>query len=232
MKINRDLLVEDIKKFPGLILAFMVCAYGIAQMKNLNIGMNSWTTLNLGLSLKVGIDFGKISQLMGLIIILFSLALKIYPGIGTILNMYFIGFFIDIIDKYNLTLISENYFLKIIILFWGLAVFSYGIYFYMSFELGAGPRDGLLVGLVKITGISVTYMKPFIEITVLILGFLLGGTVGIGTIIVTFCGGYILDKIFLWKNFNPKETHQRKFTDYIIVDIDNKDEKNKEKTQV
>lgn len=226
MILNKDLLINDIKKIPGLILAFIVCAYGIAQIKNLNIGMNSWATLNLGLSYKSGIDFGKISQLIGLTIILFSLALKIYPGFGTILNMYFIGFFIDIIDKYNLTIIPESYFLKIIVLFWGLAVFSYGIYFYLSFELGAGPRDGLMVGLVKLTGISVTYMKPSIEITVLVIGFLLGGTVGIGTIIVTFCGGYILDKIFIWKSFNPKETAQRKFTDYIISDKEKNEDLN------
>jgi len=130
--------------------------------------------------------------------------------------MYFIGLFIDIMDKYNLTLSPENYILKIIVLFFGLTIFNYGIYFYLKYELGAGPRDGLMVGMVKLTGISVKYIKPGIEITILIIGFILGGTVGIGTVLVTLFGGYILDIIFKLKNFNPKETNQRKFSDYII----------------
>lgn len=217
MTINNNLLLKDIKKIPGLLLAFVICAYGLAQMKNVNIGMSSWATLNLGIAFKTGIGYGKASQLIGLAIILFSLSLKIYPGIGTILNMYFIGLLVDIIDKYNLTIIPENNILKIVALFWGLIVLSYGIYSYLRFELGAGPRDGLMVGLVKITGISVRYIKPLIEITVLLIGFLLGGTIGIGTIIVTFSGGYVLDEIFKWKNFNPQETNQRKLSDYIVL---------------
>lgn len=217
MSINNELILEDIKKIPGLLLAFVICAYGLAQMKNVNIGMNSWATLNLGIAFKTSIDYGKASQLVGLAIILFSLSLRIYPGMGTILNMYFIGLFVDTIDKYNLTITPANYLLRIIALIWGLFVFSYGIYAYLKFELGAGPRDGLMVGLVKITGISVRYIKPIIEITVLLIGFLLGGTIGIGTIIVTFFGGYILDKIFKWKDFSPKTTKQRKLSDYIIV---------------
>lgn len=216
MKIDKEILLEDIKKIPGLLLAFIVCAFGISQMKNLNLGMNPWGTFHIGLSYKTGLEFGTISQLVGFIIILISLFLKIYPGLGTILNMFFIGLFINIIDKYNLTFVPENYILKIIALFGGLIIFSYGIYFYLKFGLGAGPRDGLMVGLMKITGISVTYIKPSIEITVLFIGFLLGGTVGIGTIIVTFFGGYVLNLIFKWKDFDPKKINQRKLSDYII----------------
>ncbi len=223
MTINKELLLQDIKKMPGLLLGFVFCAYGLAQMKNVGIGLNSWGTLNLGLALKTGLKFGVISQLLGLTIILLSLTLKIYPGIGTILNMFFIGLFVDIIDKYNLIFFSENYILKVIILFWGLIVLNFGIYSYLKHELGAGPRDGLMVGLIKITGISVKYIKPAIEITVLIIGFLLGGTVGIGTILATLFGGYILEQIFNWKNFNPKETNQRKLSDYIEVNKPAKD---------
>ncbi|MBS4539512.1 membrane protein [Clostridium sp. D2Q-11] len=217
MIINKELLIKDMKKFPGLLLAFLFCAYGLAQMKNLEIGMHSWSTLNLGLSTITNLSFGFVSQLIGLTIILFSLFLRIYPGIGTIFNMYFIGLFIDLIDHFNLTLTPENYILKIFVLLFSLIVLSYGIFYYLSFELGAGPRDGLMVGLVKITGINVKYIKPAIEVTVLIIGFLLGGTVGLGTIIVTFFGGYILDIIFKWKNFDPHTTTQRKLSDYLVI---------------
>ncbi|HZK57056.1 MAG TPA: hypothetical protein VFD17_02000, partial [Clostridia bacterium] len=94
----------------------------------------------------------------------------------------------------------------------------YGLYSYLKFELGAGPRDGLMVGLVKATGLDVKYIKTGMELVVLAVGYLLGGTVGIGTIISTFSGGYMLDRIFRWKGFNPKETCQRKLTDYLVRD--------------
>jgi uncharacterized membrane protein YczE len=217
MKLNKKMLTEDIKKVPGLIFAFLIIAYGMVQMKDIGIGMHSWATLNLGIIKVTHLPFGRISQLVGLTIILFSLFLKIYPGIGTVLNMIFIGFFIDLIDPFPITFTPNNYILKILAFYFGIVLFSYGIYLYLSYELGAGPRDGLMVGLVKITGLSVKYIKPAIELTVLVIGFLLGGTVGLGTVLVSLTSGYILDLILQWKDFNPKQTQQKKLTDYLLT---------------
>lgn len=218
MVLNKKLLVEDIKKIPGLILAFAICGYGTIQIKVADLGMEPWDTLVLGISDKTGMDFGRVTQLVGLVIILFSIAVKIYPGMATILNMFFIGFFADIVSKFNIVLSPQNYFLKIIVLLYGNFVLSYGLYSYLKFELGAGPRDGLMVGLVKITGLDVRYIKPGIELIALLAGYLLGGTVGVGTIISTFVGGYMLDRIFRWRGFNPKTTCQRKLSEYLISD--------------
>ncbi|PAB58632.1 hypothetical protein CCE28_14210 [Anaeromicrobium sediminis] len=216
MRINREMMLEDMKKLPSLFIGFFLCAYGIAQMKGANIGMNSWGTLNLGLVNKFAVEFGRVTQIIGILVILFSLTLKIYPGMGTILNMYFIGMFIDMIDKVHIIWRPETYPLKVVSLFLGLLIFNYGVYFYIRQELGAGPRDGLMVGLIKITGLSATYIRPAIELTVLVVGYLLGGIVGIGTVIVTLCGGYILNKIFVFNGFDPKKTNQRKIYDYFI----------------
>ncbi|QUH18554.1 YczE/YyaS/YitT family protein [Alkaliphilus sp. B6464] len=224
MTINKEMLIEDVKKIPGLFLGFLICAYGIAQIKVLNFGMAPWDTLVLGIASKTGLEFGKVTQIMGFIIILFSITIKIYPGIGTILNMTFVGLFVDLISKFNIVLSPENYFLKILVLFYALIVLNYGLYRYLRFELGAGPRDGLMVGLVQITGLSVKYVRTGLESVVLLVGFLLGGTVGLGTVIATLSGGYVLDKIFRWKSFDPKATCQRKLSDYVAI--------NKSKTQV
>ncbi len=218
MKLNRELLTEDVKKIPGLILAFAICGYGMVQIKVVNLGMAPWDTLDLGISDRTGIDFGKATQIVGLAIILFSIAVKIYPGIATILNMFFIGFFADIISKFNIVLVPQHYFLKIVVLFYGNIILNYGLYSYLKFESGAGPRDGLMVGLVKTTGLDVKYIKTGIELIALIVGYLLGGTVGIGTIISTFSGGYMLDRIFRWKGFDPKIIRQRRLTDYLVSD--------------
>lgn len=218
MTINKEMIIEDVKKIPGLILGFFICAYGIAQIKVLNFGMAPWDTLILGIASKTGMEFGKVTQIIGLVIILFSITIKIYPGIGTILNMTFVGFFVDLISKLNILLVPENLIFKLLALFYGLLVLNYGLCSYLKYELGAGPRDGLMVGLVKITGLDVKYVRTGIEAIVLVVGFLLGGTVGIGTVISTLSGGYILDRIFQWRKFDAKTTCQKKLSDYLIVD--------------
>lgn len=218
MKLNTELFIKDTKKIAGLILAFAIYGYGAIQIKVVNLGMAPWETLALGVSNKTGMSFGKVTQIIGVIIILSSIFIKIYPGIATVLNMLCIGFFADVVSKFNIVLVPQNYFLKIIVLFYGSFILSYGIYSYLKYELGAGPRDGLMVGLVKMTGLDVKYIKTGIEAIVLIAGYLLGGTVGIGTIISTFIGGYMLDRIFRWKGFDPKKTCQRKLTDYLMSD--------------
>ncbi len=218
MTLNKELLINDVKKIGGLILAFAICGYGTMQIKVVGLGMEPWDTLILGISNKTGMNFGRITQAVGFIIILFSVLIKIYPGMATILNMFFIGFFADITAKLNIVLVPENYFLKIIVLFYGNIILSYGLYSYLKYELGAGPRDGLMVGLVKLTGLDVKYIKTGIELIVLTVGYVFGGTLGIGTIISTFSGGYMLDRIFRWKGFDPRRTHQRKLSEYLISD--------------
>lgn len=218
MTLNKKLLIDDLKKTGGLIFSFIIYAYGVIQIKVLNLGMAPWETLALGINNQTGIDFGKIIQGVGFIIICLSVFIKIYPGIGTIFNMVCIGFFADIIARLNIVLVAQNYILKIILVFYGNIIISIGIYNYLKYELGAGPRDGLMLGLVQITGLDVKYIRTGIESIVLLVGYLLGGTVGIGTLISAFSGGYILNKIFDIKGFNPRETYQRKLTDYLLTD--------------
>jgi len=217
MKIDKQMLFKDIKQVPKLIIAFLIIAYGMVQMKDVSIGMHAWATLTLGLMKVTNLNFGQLSQLIGLTIILISMIIKIYPGLATLLNMFFIGFFIDLIDPFPITFVPDSFLLKLIAFYLGIIIFSYGIYLYLSFEMGAGPRDGLMVGLVKLTGYRVAYVRPAIELTVLIIGAILGGKLGIGTVLISITGGYILDWIFQWKNFDAKETNQRILTDYFIT---------------
>lgn len=218
MTLNKELLIGDVKKSIYLILSFAIYAYGVIQVKALDLGMAPWETFALGVNNKTGIDFGKVTQGVGFIIIIISIFIKIYPGIGTILNMIFIGFFADLISKFNIVLMPQNYLLKILILFYGIIIMNIGVYNYLRFEIGAGPRDGLMLGLVKITDLDVKYIKTAIEVLVLLIGYLLGGRVGVGTLISAFSGGYVLNKIFKWKNFDSKKTKQRKLTDYLVSD--------------
>ncbi len=203
-----------LKSFIRLFIGFFILALGIVIMYKAGIGMTPWGTFHVGLMKVTGLTLGRISQLVGLIVILFSMFLKIYPGLATLLNMFFIGFFIDLINPLNIYPQPSSKILQCIMCLIGLWVFSLGIYLYISCGLGAGPRDGLMVGLIKITGLSATYIKPAIEITVIVTGIILGGPFGIGTFLIAFLGGKFLDIIFNIADYDPAETKHISFSNF------------------
>lgn len=213
---NSSALKKTIKNLPRLLLGFVIIALGINLSLYADLGTNPWGTFHQGISRITPLSFGQVTQLTGVVIILLSLIIKIYPGIGTILNMLLIGFTVDFMDALNLISTPDSLIMKILFLIVGTFLFNYGVYIYLSCELGAGPRDGLMVGLVKITGKSVSVIRPIIEVTIVIIGILLGGAYGVGTILNAFGGGYVLNKIFNFYNFNPKSIRQMVVTDYLL----------------
>jgi len=214
---NPIVIKKMLKNIPKLMFGFAIIAMGINLTLYANLGLNPWGTFHQGLAGISGLSFGAASQITGLLIIAMSLFIKIYPGIGTILNMFFIGFLVDAFDAMHFIPLSDNLAVKILYLIIGTFLFNYGVYVYLSCELGAGPRDGLLVGIVKLTGLSVSIVRPIIEITILLIGIFMGGSYGIGTVLNAIGGGYILNTIFKYHKFNPKETKQMVITDLIAV---------------
>ncbi|HHT49891.1 MAG TPA: hypothetical protein GXZ78_00215 [Eubacteriaceae bacterium] len=196
-----------------LFLGFFICALGMILMIYANLGADPWSTFQKGLSDTTGISIGKISQIVGLIIIIINISLKIVPGIATVLNMYFIGFFMDIIENTGIITIPSTFLVRIFFLLLGMLLFNGGIWIYLQNGLGAGPRDGLMLGLTKKLNLSITIIKTSIEVTVLVIGVLLGGPLGIGTVTAALGGGYLLDKIFQIAKFDSKNTYQRTFMD-------------------
>lgn len=214
---NMPAIKKSVMNLPRLMLGFIIIAFGTNLTIYANMGMNPWGTFHQGVSSITGLSFGLVTQLTGVIIILLSLFIKIYPGIGTLLNMFFIGFLVDSFDAMHFIPKSDLISVRTVYLIIGTFLFNYGIYVYMSCGLGAGPRDGLLVGLVKITGLSVSIMRPIIEVTIVITGILLGGSYGVGTLLNAFGGGYILNAVFRFYKFNPKEVKQMKITDLLTT---------------
>ena len=212
---NLTAIKKTLNHLPKLLLGFVVISVGIQLTLHADLGMNPWGTFHQGVSMISSFTFGQVTQLTGIVIILFSLFLKIYPGIGTLLNMYLLGLFVDTIEAFHLVPIPDSVFMRVIYLLIGTFLFNYGVYIYLSCELGAGPRDGLLVGLVRITGHKVSIIRPMIELSVITVGVILGGTFGIGTLLNAFAGGYILNTIFEFHKFNPKTTRQMVITDYL-----------------
>lgn len=218
---NKQELNKMLKNLPRLFFGFFLCALGISMMLHADLGISPWDIFHKGLSTQTGLTFGQASQLTGLLVIGVSIPLGILPGIATILNMYFIGFFIDLINKSGMLSTPSVIISKLILIYLGMIVFSAGVFFYLSSNLGAGPRDGLMIGLVQKLNKSVSLIKTVIEISVLIIGYILGGPLGIGTVLIAISFGTILQTIFKIGKFDANSNKQLNLKEqYKILFVD------------
>lgn len=211
-----EVLKKDLLKIPILFLGFVLLSLGMILTMKAGLGMSSWGVLHQGIA-KVSIfTFGEVTIILGVVILTLSvLLIKTKVGIGTIANALFIGFILDFFEvsiKYE----PDTYLSKGILFLAGLLIMTFGRSLYISTRLGPGPRDGIFVGLSRITQIDVKYVKPAVELTVLSIGYILGGTVGVGTLITMFFSGYLVQFYFEKLGFDPKSEKQRSFREYTF----------------
>ena len=147
-------------------------------------GASPWSVLAQGISLNVDLSIGIITLFLSIGVLLFWLPLNQKPGIGTILNALIVAVMIDI----SIALIStpENYISQLLLAFIAVLTVGLGGGIYLVANLGAGPRDGLMVGLQQKTNLPIAAVRAFLEITVVSIGWYLGGTVGVGTLLFAF----------------------------------------------
>ena len=164
-------------------------------------GASPWSALAQGIYLNVGFSIGIITVLISVGVLFLWWPLNQKPGIGTILNALIIGLMIDICIKYVPT--PENYISQLFLAIVAVLTVGLGGGIYLVANLGAGPRDGLMIGLQKKTNLPIASVRAFLEITVMSIGWYLGGTVGVGTLLFAFgigpavaLGLYIVGKTF------------------------------------
>jgi uncharacterized membrane protein YczE len=158
-------------------------AVGISLQMNANIGAPPWDVFHQGVSKQTEISVGKVIVMTGFILLLLWIPLKQKPGLGTILNALEIGLVADL----ALAIIPEpnNIFIRVVMAALGIVIVAVGTGFYIGSALGPGPRDGLMTGLAK-RGIPIRIGRTAIEVTVLIVGLVLGGQVGVATFAFAF----------------------------------------------
>lgn len=175
-----------------LMGGFFLAALGIVFMINASLGLSPWDVLHQGITNVVPITMGQANIVVGIIVVALSVFLGVKIGIGTILNTIFIGIFIDLITMMNVIPVVDKLFIGIFMLIIGMIFMGIGTCIYLSCELGCGPRDGLMTALTRITKKPVKIVRTTIEICALICGWILGGYVGLGTIITAIGLGYII----------------------------------------
>jgi len=217
-KINRKNTADVLFRISKLLGSFLIISFGIIFMLNAGIGMNAWSTLAMGVSKSFHISFGQANQIIGLAILLVMGVFKIYPGIGTILDLTLIGFMVHIIEQLHVVSTPNELSMQLLMCFTGLLLFCYGLLIYYRCGLGIGPRESIVIALVKKTNKGFSAVKTTIESSVFIFGILLGGDFGIGTILITIFTGRIMETIFTLHNYDIKNAEHldlRRTLDYI-----------------
>lgn len=188
-----------------LIWGLFLFALGVVLTIQANIGLAPWDAFSVGVSNITGITYGNVVILTGVGILIFIVLLKEKIGLGTILNTVLIGAMSDILLSLKIIPVMDNFFFGLIMLLVGQIVISFGSYFYIGQGLGSGPRDSLMIALSKrLPNVSIGVIRGGIEGSALIIGWLLGAKVGIGTIISVFGIGFIIQYTFKLLRFNVK----------------------------
>jgi len=169
-----------------LYLSLGLFCFGLGEALILisSTGNSPWLVLSEGLSIKTGLSVGTTTFFISLVVLFFWIFLKQKPGIGTFLNVFIIAAVIDLTSFYfdPPSSIYSKYFLTV----FSVLLVGLGSGIYLVANLGPGPRDGLMTGLTRITGYPISFIRASIEITVVIIGWYLGGTIGLGTLIFAF----------------------------------------------
>jgi len=208
---------KEILKYLKLFLGLFVCSLGIIVIIKSNLGFSPWDVLHQGISKISNLTIGQASIFVGFIVITLDFFLGERIGSGSILNIVFLGTFMDLILYLDIVPLSSGIFTGIFMMFLGIFILSVGCYLYISTGLGCGPRDALMVALTKKTKFSVGTVRNIIEISVLITGYLMGGYAGVGTIITAIFTGSFIQGVFKLFKFDVKSVVHRDIKSEAIL---------------
>jgi len=170
-----------------LLAGLWLYGLAIALMIEGALGASPWDVFHLGVALHAPLSLGVVMIITAVVVLLAWIPLRQMPGLGTIANTLLIGPFADL----NLAWLDSpgGLFAKIAYMLGGVLLCAFATALYVGAQLGPGPRDGLMTGLARRTGWSIRGVRTGIELGVLIVGALLGGAVGVGTVVFAFGAG-------------------------------------------
>ncbi|MGV0852935.1 membrane protein YczE [Mycolicibacterium phlei] len=190
---------DGVLRGTALLVGLTCYGFSMAMMVRAGLGLDPWDVFHQGLSLRTGMTIGVASAVVGVAVLLAWIPLRNRPGIGTVANVIVIAITVDL--GMWLLAAPEALWARIAMLIGAIVLNAFATVLYVGAGLGPGPRDGLMTGLVVRTGLSVRLVRTAIEATVLVVGWLLGGTVGVGTVLYAFGIGPLVQ---LFVRITPK----------------------------
>ena len=183
------------RRLRRLLTGLVAMGTGIGLMADADLGLGPWDVLHQGLAVHTGLSLGTLNIAVGVVVLLLWVPLRQRPGLGTVLNVLVIGAVVDL----TLAVLPEPELLAVraAAMLAGVALMGVGSGLYIGAGLGPGPRDGLMTG-VAARGHSVRSVRTALEVSVLVLGWALGGTVGVGTVVLALAIGPLVQASLGW----------------------------------
>lgn len=191
-----------IRRMMYLFLGTFIVAVGIVMTMKANLGYAPWDVFHRGISDAIGISIGNVSIVASIVICIIVMALGEKLGFGTIVNLVTIGLYIDLLLPLKIIPEMHKVMPGLAMLILGLFLCAFGSYLYIASGYGAGPRDSLMVALERKSKLSVGVCRGIIEVLVCLIGWILGGPVGVGTVISAFGIGVCVQMVFSWVKFD------------------------------
>ena len=184
------------RRVPQLLFGLSLYGFSMAMMVRAGLGLNPWDVLHQGLARYLPLSFGGVTVVVGVVVLLLWIPLRQLPGLGTVANVLVIGVTVDL----GLAVLPppDHLVTRIGLLLGGVVLNGLAGAVYIGSQLGPGPRDGLMTGLAARTGASLRLIRTGIELSVLATGFLLGGTVGLGTVLYAVSIGPLVQLFLPW----------------------------------
>ncbi|MER5988996.1 hypothetical protein [Streptomyces sp. NPDC001787] len=190
---------HPLRRFPQLLLGLALYGFSLSAMVRTSLGVNPWSVLYEGVEHHTPLSFGMISALLGVFVLLLWIPLKQKPTLGTFANIAVVGASSDL----GLLLIPEDLGLmtRIGLLIGCVVLNGLSVAVYVGARFGPGPRDGLMTGVSAATGLSLRLVRTLIELTVLGVGWLLGGRAGVGTVLYAVLVGPVTQFFLPWLTY-------------------------------
>lgn len=199
-------------------VSLFVNGFGVYLTIQAGIGAAPWDVLNIGVSKSLGILYGNASIMISLTILLIDILLKEPIGIAMFIDAVTVGKAVDFFNRIHAVPVCRSLYTGIPVMLCGLVILAYTQYTYMIASLGCGPRDTLLVGLAKrVKRVPIGLVSITLLSLATLIGWLLGGPVGVGTLICAFCTGPIMQWAFSTVHFDATHVKHQRLTDSLRV---------------
>ncbi|MFW5471039.1 YczE/YyaS/YitT family protein [Knoellia sp. CPCC 206435] len=172
---------RTVRRVAQLLVGLWLYGTAMAMFIRAELGLDPWDVFHYGVQEKLGWSFGTVVIVVGALVLLLWIPLRQWPGLGTVANVFVIGIATDVMLGILET--PDALWLRWVLLLGGIVVNGIGGAMYIGSQYGPGPRDGLMTGISRRTGLSIRLVRTSLEVTVLAVGWLLGGIVGFGTVL-------------------------------------------------
>ncbi|MEO6020022.1 MAG: hypothetical protein ABIP45_07210 [Knoellia sp.] len=172
---------RSVRRLIQLFVGLWLYGTAMAMFIRAQLGLDPWDVFHYGVQQHIGLSFGTVVIIVGALVLLLWIPLKQWPGLGTVANVFVIGIATDVMLAVLDT--PSALWLRWVFLLGGIVINGLAGALYIGSQYGPGPRDGLMTGLAHRTGLSIRLVRTSLEISVLAIGWLLGGVVGLGTVL-------------------------------------------------